>query len=774
MMFESKDASKGDERQVKNTPKRLTQKSKGEIYTMGNRGIQLSVFFVIGLMLIAGLFANAAIAAKNDAKGEVEVEWVDGGAAATSLPPFAEATGTPVTADDSPTGDSSHLNAASKWNMLQFTYTAWNDDNDDDQVDAGDDTAINMAGGRVRITFPGGWKVSKKSVRVEESYDDNGTAAYRLLYGTNAAGDVLDGGGGRTTVGTSASRARVSFTADKNITVSLDNGWVSARDLVNKELVITLADVQAGIPRVLDKAGATADVAATSSTYQDNHAEVPFEASSSARNGTLVLLTAGSPSVRVGSIVGIGDAATTRDTVERKLVVTPKRVFSEEKNHSFNMVFKANGPMYGSQLAITIPTALAKGTTEEATSRTLVLADFNITTRGGGLLGTDTGNPALAVTDQVLTIPINKIDVGQEIVVSYRFEGEEAIGLLVGTPAATDSAISATTVTGTTTTANAVKPDGGVAFPEAGSGSVSLVPNAVEQGSLRRNIGVTYTAYTDLENTTITITTKGLVIDAAADPAQKLQKDDSAGYGYVFGDMIDNVTITAGDTIEWGGIDLKANKSVKLTIKQVNISKMADEYAWDVMVRGTTATGAETDVVLRDDKYADADGDGAAGDVDENPILSVLQTSRGNVTFEIVGDTTLPALSMQTITFKFTADKTTIRDGWVSFTIPAALGSAPTITDKTAGGVDVAIAGGRKANKYRDSLVSGRTIKVNVKRLDVSGTVTVTYGNDKPAVLHHEAGKITIPGTFRTSREFGDPNLRGRRNHLGQRRRRKG
>ena len=35
---------------------------------MGNRGIQLSVFFVISLMLIAGLFSNTAMAADGDGR----------------------------------------------------------------------------------------------------------------------------------------------------------------------------------------------------------------------------------------------------------------------------------------------------------------------------------------------------------------------------------------------------------------------------------------------------------------------------------------------------------------------------------------------------------------------------------------------------------------------------------------------------------------------------------------------------------------------------------
>ncbi len=746
-MFESKDASKRDERQVKNTPKRLTQKSKGETDTMGNRGIQLSVFFVIGLMLIAGLFSNAAIAAKNDAKGKVEVEWADGGTAAATLGTFVANSGTPITADLTPSGtDNSHLNAASRWNTLQFTYTAFDDNGTADVTT--DDTAINMAGGRFRLTFPGGWKVSAKSVRVEEG---NSTDGYTVLYETQPDGKLLDGGGGRATVGTSTSRARVSFTADKNITVSLDKSWVSARSDIDRELVITLADVQAGIPRTLNKAGTDADDDTDLDSYLDNHAEVTFEASSSARNGTLIRLAAGSPMVRVGSIVGDGKGDALRDTLERKLVITPKRVFSEEKNHSFNMIFEAPGPMYGRTIVVTVPGALAPwgDTPADATG-------IMVTPRGATLGDMATAANATTATSTDITIPIRKIDAGQEIVVSYRFRGPtQSIGILAAAARVMITAVS-TVESGVVAEAVTVKVDGGHAYGEAGSGKLTLQPNAMEMGSLRRKLTVTYTAYTDLEDpTTISIQTNGLIIDPDADPVEKLQKDDPAGYGYVFGDLIDELEINGdGDTITWTVTELKAGKSLKATIDRVNISKVADEYQWTVMVSGqddaTDLTSSET-VTLMDDPYADADMDGKADDMDEidTTYFAVVKTSKETVTFE-VDKKDLRALSEETLEFKFTAETTAIRDGYVSFTIPAALGTAPTIKDKTPGRVTVSTSG-RLQNNYKSTLISGRTITVQIQRLDVSGNVTVKYGDDKAALLHHEASTIKIPGTFRTS-----------------------
>ena len=64
-MIEPTDASKCDERQVKNKPNRLTQKRKGETRRMSSESMKhwkVSLFFVISLMLVAGLFADTASA----------------------------------------------------------------------------------------------------------------------------------------------------------------------------------------------------------------------------------------------------------------------------------------------------------------------------------------------------------------------------------------------------------------------------------------------------------------------------------------------------------------------------------------------------------------------------------------------------------------------------------------------------------------------------------------------------------------------------------------
>ena len=64
-MIKETDASKNDERRVQNKLNPLTHKRKGETRTMYNQSTKhwkLGAFFVISLMLIAGLFSNTASA----------------------------------------------------------------------------------------------------------------------------------------------------------------------------------------------------------------------------------------------------------------------------------------------------------------------------------------------------------------------------------------------------------------------------------------------------------------------------------------------------------------------------------------------------------------------------------------------------------------------------------------------------------------------------------------------------------------------------------------
>ena len=91
-MIEQTDASKqSDERQVKNrcSTNLLTQKKTGGRHIMGNQGTtswKLGAFFVISLMLIAGLFSNAAMAASGDGMVTYELQNISDAADHTFVP----------------------------------------------------------------------------------------------------------------------------------------------------------------------------------------------------------------------------------------------------------------------------------------------------------------------------------------------------------------------------------------------------------------------------------------------------------------------------------------------------------------------------------------------------------------------------------------------------------------------------------------------------------------------------------------------------------------
>ena len=117
---------------------------------MGNQGMtnwKLTALFAIGLMLIAGLFSNAAIAANGD--GTVIVEWEDatGSDFVASFRTEVEVDGVSNPVETVPV-PGAPLAAGSSGNKLRFSYRATTD----------------MAGGQVRIAIGDGtWKVVREA-----------------------------------------------------------------------------------------------------------------------------------------------------------------------------------------------------------------------------------------------------------------------------------------------------------------------------------------------------------------------------------------------------------------------------------------------------------------------------------------------------------------------------------------------------------------------------------------------------------------------------------
>ena len=671
---------------------------------------KLNAFFIIGLMLIAGVFSNAAMAARNDGRGEVEVAW--------GFQDLTDLKIVTVSEMDTPLG------AGSTHNILKFTYTAEDDG-----------TPINMSGGRVRIVFPRDWKVSNKLIRVSDG-TDLGPGDDGVIYETNNMGelntDIFDDGDKRADA-----NAKVTFEPDRHITINLGSQWGGGSREPSRELVIILSDVTVPIPSRLNEAGDDPDEPDELDSYSDNYHNFEFTVSSMARNGTLSRL-AEKVNVRVGSILGdrdlviddngngvpdafqTRDRLITRDPLIREFKVTPARVFLDEENIRFRITFEAPGPMYGFPLAITIPPALQTPDFDDDD-----IADGTIRITGRATIGNST------ISGNVLTIPINRIDKDQSVAVSYDIE---TVTGDVGKVSAVTKSVPA-------------KVTGGVASDIAGSGRMSISPAFVDAGAPRRDITLTYTAYTDFDTETpltLVIRPEGIVINSD----HPLQEEEPSKYGYVSGsEPSSNLTITDGDnaaaTITWEGIEIRKNQTLRTTIRRVNILDAPGNYDWEVNVE---------DILLEDDETTD---------VNEEPILSVVSRERDAVDFAIDGEGVFPAAGRGTIIFKFAMDSTPIRNGRVSLTIPSALGTAPTTAEGKPGRV-TATADSADALEADQPTVSGRTVNVAINRMEIGESVTVTYGDttnddgttddNQKAEFHYVANEsVKVSGTFRVS-----------------------
>ena len=650
-MFESKDASKSDERRVKNTPnsKPLTRKRKGETHTMGNRGIQLSVFFVISLMLIATVFSSTAMAAANDGEGAVSVLFAPSTGSPETMKPTAIAT-----APTSPQDAGSEVAAGSRYNVVQLTYTAMDEESE----------GINMSGGRVRIMFPNGWGDMTKLVRVQELTDGidpddsvgvnagtEGDPINGVIYQTDGDGDLDES----LFTGDLEDTANAAVTlSGSSITINLGSGWGR---------------------RPPGEAGRSIRIIISRATAGKVKDAAEFRSSSSAKNGNLRRLGA-NPSVPVGNILGIrlttSDKDTFVDPLDRKVEISPIKVYPGEKRKKITITFTAPGPM-GSDgdpapdadpavtredayetLTIGIPVDLRPDADFEDDDKgdlfnTEALHDgtsgIKVAARGGAVLGMHdatspaTSNPRVNADDE-LEIDIKSISEGQTIIVTYTTDIPSAAIDVNGSPyafAAGATSPASAKDTGTTFTASLEAADvttikGGLIGESEGAGKLEVKPISLEQGSKGRSFTVTYTAYSSV-TTSIVIKPAGIVIDdldPTDDVVTELQDDTPGAYGYVRTTTTSNkggLNVTS-DTITWENAALVAGDKVVIIISKVDVVAEPDNYEWE-----TTVDGEE--FVLEDDATTE--------DVNEVGSLSVVKTSADTVKFDIQGVKFLPS-----------------------------------------------------------------------------------------------------------------------------------
>ena len=586
-----------------------------------------------------------------------------------------------------------------------------------------------------------------------------------MIYETVAKGKLTPAFEGETASADAKAAAARVVISGTSITIDLGKQWGRNRTDVGRSVVIVFSDVQAGL------------VAAGNM----------FRSSASARGGNLRLLAAAaSPAVTVGNILAsrtpaaviaetTGAKVIHADPLSRSVEITPTKVYPGEKKQRFTITFKAPGPMDGSVLSIEIPESLrpdgdpSTPAIDGFATANLAAMGISVLGRGGAKLvaGTaDDPNPSIALGgDNDLVINIATIKADQTVVVTYTIDipalAVPTQAELTAAPTDADGNVTShftattdidgegTDDTGTDVTSIT----GGLIGMAAGSGRMQISPVSIEDSQPSRTFTLTYTAYTALDNANIMITPDGIVLEddpGTENVTEELQVTSSGSYGYVIGSAspsgnskgtLDAAMLASG-VIEWEGVTLAKNAKLITTVRRVHVTEdAADNYEWVTTVDS---------IPVMDDTTTE--------DINEVATLTVVNSDRDAVKFEVVGDGMYSAASKTSIQFRFTAEATPIRDGSVSFVVPSALGSAPAASDAedTAGTVDVSIDGGKlKGAKKVDQIkVSGRTITVHIERLDITGSVTVTYGKGaakSATVVAAKAGDVKVIGNYRTS-----------------------
>ena len=337
-------------------------------------------------------------------------------------------------------------------------------------------------------------------------------------------------------------------------------------------------------------------------------------------------------------------------------MITPTKVYPGEEDHRFTITFTAPGPMGGenNNLVITIPTELQPANFDDASINQS--GGARVLGRGGAVIGVPT------VSNTALTIPLTTIAAGQKVVITYPRALIPTDASATVAPAT--SAFSATTTVGNASNIDVTKITGGLIGAVPGSGRMQISPISIEDGQTSRTFTLTYTAYTAVTGD-IVITPAGIVLDddpATQNVTEELQNTSSGGYGYVIGSAspsgnsrgtlaIDN-TVT-NPTITWEGVELAKNAKLTTTVRRVHVTEDAGNYEWETRV-GVDVANTDVDESLLTD-------DTTTADIDEVATLTVVNTERDAVKFEVIEGGTVYAADKTSIKFRFTAETTPIR-----------------------------------------------------------------------------------------------------------------
>ena len=861
-MIQDKGASTPcDERHVKyrRNTNVLTQKKTGGKRIMGNQGMtnwKLSVFFVIALTLVAGLFADTALAGNGDGKMALAL---DGAIVAVDL--------------DTTSGDTDPelvvLKAKSTPLGLTFTYTA---DDDKGTAATGDDVPINMNGGKVLLTLDAAWKVT-----IDDHIDtitDGGTGLSMTTARLTDDGGLLANAGIRGPV-VKADRDLRRITITENgdgfvtqIEVELDGSEWSADRSLGRKLVITLTELTVPIPSSLG-------------TGRIPFKSYTFYASSSLTGGFIGLdpysvdgePRDGDPSVKVGNIAS-ADAGT--------FEVSPSPTYVGDESN-FVITFTAAGPIYNvdanvieennnlgqpgdinAQIQIDLSATLSVLKTLPASlpdkdedGNTLVgppaLTGDHVTKLGAlaengapvtagalrsGLVRVTSRSKSanvdnISIDNNVIMIDVSKMDATDKIELTYyKMWAVSAVDATANNYSFIGVAVNSD---GTITTG---LDDIGEVKARPGSGTIEIADAAVEVNSVT-DFNITYTAATDIANAylivkipshdtlgnalkmpnteddtdlvDLTLTDRehpeyplenvsGTTVDESELPHPNRGGGVRRSYGEVRivsvsrnrsdveQDLIDSSVPEGGlsyDTVVWGPLALEEGDTFKGEIERVRITEDTGVYDWSAhleirepienrpvvgMEAGTLTIGMQLHVVRAEKNIFDPDVTFEISEAESLPLSTA--GSEPDATIGQGGFSSYNASGRYRITFTFTTERTPIKGGTVSFTIPDDW-SSPHISKTSSEPGYTALDPDDAPALAELTVGSNRTITVSKLDLDhtedKNDSVSITYGAKlNPAdnvpddmlgsIMQPDADDVTIVGYFDVDGDGTIPN----------------
>ena len=373
----------------------------------------------------------------------------------------------------------------------------------------------------------------------------------------------------------------------------------------------------------------------------------------------------------------VGNTLADHDTV--KVVITPPAAYEGETDVDFAITLTANGPMYDSDIQITVPDGLSDLTTDPKNR-----AEPNYVSKVSPsgvtvvVLRDDADDENIFITTGNLNkggkiiVYLNNVNIEKDVVSTDPLYGFRVGTKTRGTDGPADAPTDYFTGDNLSDVAEFVPIEnadgtrsivGGLIRTVAGSGTLAVEPQTVEQGKSNVTFRLTFTASTEFKKQALKIVVPRVIQTNLVEGTHVTTSGGRYKAG-ADGLVVENNTITINE------LELRKTERLTIRVKNVNLSSDTGAYSWVTTLGGTDITDADS---------------GA------NKAMAVIGTDRDDVSFAIVDDTatpitapSYPAASKQSIRFKFTAVDTVIQPGGtLRFTIPSDPNewTRPSVTD---------------------------------------------------------------------------------------------